>query len=235
MPGPEWDAHRQANSSRRDLAWLLAGLLGLLVWEFCGADLWLIRMYGTPQGFAWQHHLLMSRVLHDGGRWLAWLALAILAWDAWVQMWPGPCRRDRLLAIALVLLATLAISGLKRFSMTSCPWDLAEFGGHWPYVPHWWWPMRDGGPGHCFPSGHASSAFSFFLAWAIWRHFNVRMARIMLAASLSLGILFAWVQMARGAHFLSHSMWTAWLCWAAATGVSRATLRRRSAAQVQAT
>ncbi|MFM8866615.1 MAG: phosphatase PAP2 family protein [Limnohabitans sp.] len=200
----------------RDLAILLAALLALAFWEWLGADLWLIRGYGTPEGFALQHHPLFSKGLHEGGRLLAWVMIALLAWDAWTLRWSGPSRRLRWAAIALVLLATVMISTLKRLSDTSCPWDMLEFGGQWPYVPHWLLQVRDGGPGRCFPSGHASAAFAFLLAWAVWRPFNAVVARRMLVLVLLLGSLFAWVQMARGAHYLSHSMWTAWLCWAMA-------------------
>ena len=200
----------------RDLALLLAALLALAFWEWLGADLWLIRGYGTPEGFALQHHPLFSKGLHEGGRLLAWVMIALLAWDAWTLRWPGPSRRLRWAAIALVLLATVMISTFKRLSDTSCPWDMLEFGGQWPYVPHWLLQVRDGGPGRCFPSGHASAAFAFLLAWAVWRPFNAVVARRMLVLVLLLGSLFAWVQMARGAHYLSHSLWTAWLCWAMA-------------------
>ena len=200
----------------RDLALLLAALLALAFWEWLGADLWLIRGYGTPEGFALQHHPLFSKGLHEGGRLLAWVMIALLAWDAWTLRWSGPSRRLRWAAIALVLLATVMISTFKRLSDTSCPWDMLEFGGQWPYVPHWLLQVRDGGPGRCFPSGHASAAFAFLLAWAVWRPFNAVVARRMLVLILVLGSLFAWVQMARGAHYLSHSMWTAWLCWAMA-------------------
>ena len=40
--------------------------------------------------------------------------------------------------------------------------ELAEFGGVAQHVSHWSLGVLDGGPGHCFPSGHASSAFAFF-------------------------------------------------------------------------
>lgn len=202
---------------RRDLAFLLVALLALALWEWLGADLALIRAYGSPDGFALRDHPLFSKGLHEGGRLLAWAMIAVLTWDAWVLCWAGPPRRQRWLAIVLVLLATVVISTLKRLLETSCPWDLAEFGGQWPYVPHWLLQVRDGGPGHCFPSGHASAAFAFLLAWALWRPFNAVVARRMLALILIIGSLFAWVQMARGAHYLSHSLWTAWICWAMAT------------------
>ncbi len=195
---------------------LALALLALLAWEASGADLWLIRLYGGPSGFALREHPLLSLGLHEGGRWLAWAMIAVLAWDASTLRWSGPPRRLRWAAIALVLLATLLVSAFKRLSDTSCPWDTLEFGGAWPYVPHWWLQVSDGGPGHCFPSGHASTALAFLLAWAVWRPFNGVLARRMLVLVMLLGSLFAWVQMVRGAHYLSHSLWTAWLCWAMA-------------------
>jgi len=225
-----WGAVRQKLSRAPtrlapELLLLMAALLVLAFWEWLGADLWLIRAYGTHDGFALRNHALFSKVLHDGGRYFAWVMIALLAWDASVLRWAGPSRRLRWLAIALVLLATVLISDFKHLSTTSCPWDTFEFGGHWPYVPHWLLQVRDGGPGHCFPSGHASAAFAFLLAWAIWRSFNAVVARRMLVLVLLLGSLFAWVQMVRGAHYLSHSMWTAWLCWAMAWMTSWALLR----------
>jgi membrane-associated PAP2 superfamily phosphatase len=65
-------------------------------------------------------------------------------------------------------------------------WDLSEFGRSARHVSHWAFGVNDGGPGRCFPSGHASAAFS----------------------------LFSVAQTVRGAHYPSHSMWTAWVCFA---------------------
>jgi membrane-associated PAP2 superfamily phosphatase len=38
-------------------------------------------------------------------------------------------------------------------------------------------------------------------------------ARALLAASFALGTIFGIGQMARGAHFFSHNVWTAAVCW----------------------
>ena len=220
------DAPGRVTVKAREARMVLLLLLALAVWEALGADLWLIRLYGSSSGFALREHPLFSRVLHEGGRWLAWAMIAMLAWDASTLRWSGPPRSLRWTALILVLLATLAVSTLKRLSDTSCPWDTLEFGGAWPYVPHWLPLVRDGGPGHCFPSGHASAAFAFLLAWAVWRPFNAVVARRMLVLVVLLGGLFAWVQMARGAHYLSHSLWTAWLCWAMAVLTHRTVVLR---------
>lgn len=213
-------AHARA-AFRRD-AWVtFGGLVVLLVWDASGLDLMLTRWIATPHGFAWRDSLLASRLLHDGGRWLGWLMLALLVWDAARPFSEGPSRPERVRTVGVVLAGLLLVPLLKRFSATSCPWDLAEFGGTAPYVPHWTTGVIDGGPGHCFPSGHAVVAFSFFAVYFLWRHHRPRTARAVLAAVLGAGMAFGWAQWARGAHFASHSLWSAWLCWTMAALAAR--------------
>lgn len=198
---------------RRDLTWMLAALLALLLWELSGLDLDSMRLWGSAGGFAWRDAWLTSTLLHEGGRQLAWLVLALMALDAWRQWLDGPSRAERLRAIAASLMAVLLVPSIKRASTTSCPWDLAEFGGLARYVPHWQLGVFDGGPGHCFPSGHAAAGFAFFSLYLLWRGHRPRLARGLLAGVLLVGALFGWAQMVRGAHYPSHSLWSAWLCW----------------------
>jgi membrane-associated PAP2 superfamily phosphatase len=49
-----------------------------------------------------------------------------------------------------------------------------------------------------------------------WRRHDPRVARGLLAAALLAGALFGGVQVLRGAHYLSHVLWSAWLCAALA-------------------
>lgn len=202
-------------SPRHDVGWLLAGLLALVAWEASGGDFALARWYGDSAGFAWRDAWLTSTVLHNGGRSLAWVVLAVLAWDATRGgNSVGPPRRERLYWLAATVAGLVLVPTLKRFTSTSCPWDLAPFGGTAPYVPHWWLRVVDGGPGHCFPSGHAVAAFAFFSVYFLWRPYRPGLAGGALAAVWALGGVFGWAQMARGAHFLSHTLWSAWCCWA---------------------
>lgn len=201
----------------RDLWCLLGGLAGLVAWEASGLDLPLASLYGDGGGFAWRDAWLTSTVLHDGARWLAWALLLLLAWDATRGRPTGPNRRERLYWLAATVACLVLVPALKRFTSTSCPWDLSPFGGAVPYVPHWWFRVVDGGPGHCFPSGHAVTAFAFSGVYFLWREHRPQRARVALAAVWLLGLVFGWAQMARGAHFLSHTLWTAWNCWAICT------------------
>ncbi|TWO70771.1 phosphatase PAP2 family protein [Caenimonas sedimenti] len=198
----------------RDGVWTLAALTALLAWDASGLDMAVARLASGVDGFALRDHWLLVDVLHDGGRRLGWLVAVVLSVGVW---WPlGPLTRlrsgERLRLAGGALAAAFTVTALKRLSPASCPWDLNAFGGVAHFVPHWQW-MPDGGSGHCFPAGHAASGFSFVGGWFAFRDLDARVARIWLAGALGTGLVFGLAQQARGAHFLSHTLWTAWICW----------------------
>ena len=217
----------------------LLALAALLAWDATGWDLTVVRWAGSSAGFALRDAWWTSRLLHDGGRWAAWallLALAVAALrtplagasgaDGTAR--PGPGSAERWRWIAVMLVAAVAVPALKHSSCTSCPWDLAEFGGVASYVSHWRLGTPDGGAGHCFPSGHAVAAFAFFGQYFLWREHDPRRARAWLAAVAAVGLGFGAAQLLRGAHYPSHTLWSAWLCWtisATAAHLPRATRR----------
>lgn len=204
-----------APSTLRRTAWAtLASLALVLAWEASGLDLWLARLMSTPAGFAARDHVLLTTVLHDGARNVSaalLLGLVVSLWRPW-----GVLRRlsrgQRLWLLAAVAGSMLLVSLIKRLSATSCPWDLAGFGGGLPYVPHWLPGRTDGGPGHCFPAGHASAGFAWVAGYFAWPAGSAP-ARRWLAAALVTGFVLGLAQQLRGAHFMSHTLWTAWLCW----------------------
>lgn len=205
---PAWAQH--------DATVVLLGLVALLAWDRSRLDMALIRLYGAASGFAWREHWLTARLLHDGARWLGWLFFGLLLLSCWRPrlLLPALPRGERLWWVAMTLACVALIPLLKRTSATSCPWSLAEFGGDvLRQVPHWLPGVRDGGPGGCFPSGHASTAFSLLPGWFALRQRAPRAARRLLVIVAVAGCGLAWVQMMRGAHYLSHSLWTAWICW----------------------
>ncbi len=219
----ETAAHRRVPSGSTGWFWLGLAGLALLAWDASGLDLWLTRTVGDAQGFAGRDLWLLSGLLHEGGRNLGVACLLLMAWDAWRPLRPGPSRRLRTYWLAVVVLTALAVPALKRLSLSSCPWDLAEFGGTAFYRSHWWLTVADGGPGRCFPSGHAVSAFAFWGVYFLWRDTRPGWALGLLWAALGLGALFTATQVLRGAHFLSHCLWSAWLC--AALAVAAQALR----------
>jgi membrane-associated PAP2 superfamily phosphatase len=150
--------------------------------------------------------------LHDAGRWLSVGVLLLLAWDAWRPLVDGPPRAQRAYGVAVVLACAVAVPELRRMSATSCPWDLTEFGGTARYVSHWALVAIDSGPGRCFPSGHAVSGFALCGAVHAWRTHRPAWARAGLSIALALGLLFGITQVLRGAHYVSHVLWSGWLC-----------------------
>ncbi|MEN9313708.1 MAG: hypothetical protein RIS35_101 [Pseudomonadota bacterium] len=208
-----------------DLRVALLALLLLVAWEVSGGDLVLIRLVGGPQGFPLRDGFLVSHLLHDGGRWLAGIVLTLQVLDLARPIVAGPSRRERGMALGLTLAGLLLVPALKRFSVTSCPWDTLEFGGVAAYVPHWLPGVADGGPGHCFPSGHAVSAFAFFSLYFLWRAHRPGWARGALYAVLAFGAMFGAAQMVRGAHYVSHTLWSAWFCWTLTLVLAAAGLR----------
>ncbi|MBC7995609.1 MAG: phosphatase PAP2 family protein [Rhizobacter sp.] len=217
-------------SHERRLATLtLALLLALLAWDGSGLDMPLARLFGDSHGFALSQNSVLTHGLHDGARLLSWLlvvGLTLAVW--WPPAWLRPLQRiERLQLVVSALSGALAVALFKSFSTTSCPWDLLAFGGTAQHVSHWL-RAADGGSGHCFPAGHASSGFAFVGGYFALQRSSPARARTWLAVSLAAGLLLGVAQQARGAHFMSHTLWTGWLCWALAFGID-STLRRRIA------
>lgn len=201
--------------------WSLACFLLLLAWDASGLDLTLARWFGSASGFALENHWFWRGVLHDDMRPLPWLFEALLLIGI---AWPvGSLRQlpaSRRVQLALTtLLALLVVSDIKLHSHSSCPWSLQEFGGVARHVSHWAWGVRDGGDGGCFPAGHASAGFAFVGGFFAFRPHLPATARRWLLASMLAGLLLGLAQQVRGAHYMSHTLWTAWFCWATAAGL----------------
>ena len=214
-----------------------ASALALLAWDATGLDLPLAQLFGGPAGFPLQEHWLLTRVLHSGARNLAWALVALL----WVGVWRpmGSLRQiafGRRLQWAITTLAAVtAVSLLKAASTTSCPWSLADFGGVAHYSSHWSHLFTsDGGSGGCFPAGHASTGFAFLGGYFAYRTTDPGRARAWLVGALVAGLVLGFAQQMRGAHFMSHTLWSGWVCWCVAWGIEGVAQRSRRRKQAAA-
>ncbi|MDF3822776.1 phosphatase PAP2 family protein [Leptospira sp. 96542] len=202
----------------------LLGLLLVLAWDALNHRYRLDARLADPLvsagHFTLHDHWLLTTVLHDGARWLNGVLLLALLLMVWQPL--GPLRQlgraQRLRLWLVVASGMLLVSSLKRFSGSSCPWDLVSVGtGPQATLSHWqtlFSDLSDGGPGHCFPAGHASAGFAWVALYAALRPHAPRAARLALAAALLAGCALGAAQQLRGAHYMSHTLWTAWLCWA---------------------
>lgn len=223
--------------SNRFLFLLTAIALVLIVlWDASGLDLSMSRLAGGVSGFVLREDRLLVLSLHEIPRFLSMVGVVALLVAV---RWPfGVLRRlalrDRLRLTLSVLAALAAVSLLKNASRSSCPWDLAEFGGVATYVSHWDWRLRDGGPGRCFPAGHASAAFAFLAGWFALRRVAPRAARVWLVAVGLTGLVLGLAQQWRGAHYMSHTLWTAWVCWSVALVIDAIDRRTRDVRNAKA-
>ncbi len=216
------------------LSALTAASMGL------GGDLWLAdRLYALQGGhWAWREAFLTQHVVHRLGRDLdiaLWLAV-LVAWCIALrrQAWE-PLRAPLACLLASTALAMASVAWVKSWSNMDCPWDLLRYGGDRPYIGLL--AMRPVGlaRGACFPAGHASGGYAWLALYFFFADVRPRWRWIGLATGISLGLVFGISQQLRGAHFLSHDLFTAALCWAVAVAcwsLSRPRMRHvpRSAA-----
>lgn len=162
-----------------------------------------------------------------------WFAVFLVALASSV---PGSALQERFRGQRKTLWATVVGMGagpclvvwLKGLNAHHCPWDLKEFGGYADMASGWFVPSAE--VGHCFPGGHSSAGFSlvafYFAGLFLGRP---SLARAGLIACLVTGGAFSLIRMAQGAHFLSHNLWAAAICWAAAALAFLPLLPRASA------
>ena len=212
-------------------AWRLAAVLlvtaGFIFWlgRCTDIDLMLADALYDPgvHAFPWRHawltdtfsHVILKGLLSAAAAGVI-LAALLDAWRARRMRDPhNPLARLRLRVVALsALLVPLVISALKQTSIAHCPWDLARYGGTEPYLRLFDALPFGVPPGHCLPAGHASSALWLVSLCVYWLPLRTRMAGRVAAAALAFGGAVGWMQQLRGAHFLTHTLWSTWIACA---------------------
>lgn len=118
--------------------------------------------------------------------------------------------RMRFVALAAILIPSI-ISSAKQLSVVHCPWDVQRYGGTAPYLKLFDLIPAHLEAGHCFPAGHASTGLWLAAFCVFWLPHNPRKAFAVFSAGLGVGFALGWVQQMRGAHFLSHTLWSMWI------------------------
>lgn len=183
----------------------MAALAIWLVFHAAGLDRAITSFFYDTAGhrFPLRNDWLLTKIGHDGLKW------AMLAFWLACLAWGGAWRRGALYMAA----AAVAVTLLKNASPVSCPWDLAEYGGQAP-------------SGRCLPAGHPVAGFALFGLYFALKRESTRAAHAALAAAWTIGLLAGVVQVARGAHFASHVLWTAWVAWAVTLALDALARRR---------
>lgn len=107
----------------------------------------------------------------------------------------------------MVIVTTSIIGLLKSQSAHNCPWNMTI-----PTQQGFFWDFS-ATQGHCFPGGHAATGFALLAGYFVFRLSDPKRAYFFLISGMILGFAMGWAQMMRGAHFLSHNLWTGWIIW----------------------
>lgn len=233
--------HDDARWQQRQFIMLALSALALLaLFEFTRIDLTIARWFFDPAigQFPLRNDSFLTKVMHDGAK-RALTVLALFAFCICVLGIRGriawlPRREAWIAALGMILIPALT-SLLKQLTNRHCPWDITDFGGYAPYLGLLALPDPDLRAGVCFPAGHASTGY-LWLVWAVvLRPVSARAARAALWAGFLLGGALGFAQMLRGAHFLSHTLWTLWLAWAISMLLLAMSQRARGSVRMAAT
>lgn len=201
------------------LTLLLTALVLLAIGQFTDIDLILADWHFDPvrQAFPWDNTWFGRNFMHG------WVK-NIVVWSGFLLMAASlsnlifafpkfdPLARARLWVLTLTAaLEPLLVRSLKSASALHCPWGVDRYGGSEPFlrlldaIPAGW------NYGHCFPAGHASAGMWLMALAVLWLPNSPKKALLGYLGGLSFGLALGWVQQMRGQHFLTHTLWTAWL------------------------
>jgi membrane-associated PAP2 superfamily phosphatase len=203
----------------------LAALAGaFLLFEFTPLDLAVQDcLYDFEQARWWVNARdVTGRVIFYTGPKVAIiiLGIALLALALGPASWrnrlglAGPARRNLFVAILTLGSVPAFVGMLKSTTNVFCPAEIRAYGGDVPYVRVLeCYPANDrpNRRGRCFPAGHASGGFALIGLVGLARTSRARMLAVLL--SLGVGGMMGFYQMAKGAHYLSHTVVTALIAW----------------------
>ncbi len=181
-------------------------------WFWDGHD-WLV-----PKNSGWPHTLAYTGpkvLLYLFALWLLWG----MAFPALSPAWLGR-RRAAYLFLAMAAIS-VTCTQLRELTSMATPRQLTMYGAT-PGFPHLllFAAKPAGYPSDAFPAGHASGGFALLALAFAWDSSFAR--RRGLALALLFGGWMGLYQIARGEHFLSHTLATAALAWLFAAALARA-------------
>ena len=180
-------------------------------------DLWITDHIYALQNHHWtlKKSWLLETVIHQRGRTLIGImALCLLAsWltSAYIAIL-RPYRRGLGYFLLSLVCSLLIVSCLKNLTHIGCPWDFYRYGGDQPYQATLS-AIFGTSSKRCFPAGHASGGYAWVASYFFCRQYLPWWRIPALVISLALGLCFGIAQQIRGAHFLSHDLWTLAICW----------------------
>jgi len=175
---------------------------------------------------------LVTRAFHAEYKWLLYTGpkvcigvigvLFLLLFLA--SVWPGRLKerlrlwqKPALLVLLSIIFVPLIVSLLKAVTGVYSPVDVLSYGGTHPHIGllEQLWAYGSTAGGRSFPAGHASGGFALLALYCLPVQDKLKTSLLCLGsfAGWSMGLY----QMARGEHFLSHTLTTMFLALAIIT------------------
>ncbi len=199
---------------------LFLGCLVFAICELTGIDLFVQDHFYNFQSHTWlvDADADIPRLLfYTGPKALIWLlGLCVIAAAVFYKKLPRlPLnRRDLIIVFATLATAPSLVALGKATTNTFTPSQIRRYGGAVPYVKvieHYPPGDRPTNRGRGFPAGHASGGFALF---ALAGLASTRRGRAVgIAIGLTVGSVMGAYQMFKGAHYISHTLVTAFICW----------------------
>jgi len=170
------------------------------------------------QGDQWvlKDYWLLEDVLHTGARKVltAFAVILLMLWLFSGKYSIAYIERSALgYLILTAILSVITIALLKKITQIDCPWHIQSFGGDLLYFSTYQNRPVTYPSVSCFPAGHASSGYAWLGAFFLLKRYAPIYRYHGLALVLLLGVVLGATQQLRGAHFLSHDIWTLAICW----------------------
>lgn len=197
-------------------------LLGLLFLVTLVIDLFSVDRILADKIYLWEgnswylkNQWFTATFVHKGGKYLS-IAVVISVTLMLIASYLLPTllywRKRLQYLLTASLLGTATVSFIKSISHISCPWDFSRYGGTFEYlslIEQLW--LRNGS--NCFPAGHASAGYAWVAFYFAGLYTNATWRWWGLGFALLSGFVFGISQQFRGAHFLSHDLWSLGICW----------------------
>ena len=202
------------------LRWLLFPLLlaPVLIWLELRLDVRASAYFFDIQtaSFPWRENWLTKDWIHQYGRLPAALIFLWFAVASLIHLKRRhliPLAQTRFVCITMMV-CLIIVNLIKRSANTACSWDLIEFGGTYPHL-NWFESLPNSlAAGHCWPGAFSLSGFAliavYFYLFGLAQY--RRAARVLVLVLLYANAL-GFVQVMRGAHGVSHQVWTGVICW----------------------
>lgn len=173
------------------------------------------------EAWVWKDSWITEAFFHKGGRALSILLALILLMIvgiSWVNRSLLPHKKPLLYLFLATVFGSLFVSVFKSLLAVSCPWEFDRYGGTLIYSTVFEQLFLRNGEG-CFPAGQASAGYAWISLYFFGLNYRSRWRWLGLAVPLLAGLVLGFAQQIRGAHFISHDVWTLAICWFTSLGL----------------